>query len=160
MPEDVLKFQIPGAQWSIEFPLEIIARLSGFAQKGWRSKEAAGQLYSSDLIGRVLRVERVTKLPAKWASYSGVRLDLNAVARDRERQFAEGFHCLGFWHSHPEPCPEPSPADLVMAADHARAGKQDFQGLIFIIVGNAAPPDGFGVWVHDGEKAWRAVVAG
>jgi hypothetical protein len=46
-----------------------------------------------------------------------------------------------------------------MAADHARAAKDIFAGIVFIIVGTARPPDGLGVWVHDGATLWGAFAA-
>jgi hypothetical protein len=43
-----------------------------------------------------------------------------------------------------------------MAREHAQAGKNDFEGLVFAIVGTDAFPPGLGVWVHDGVTLWRA----
>lgn len=98
----------------------------------------------------------MTRLPPKWAGYAGVSLNLSAVQRERTKLFEQGLHCVGFWHSHPEPSPKPSAVDLRMAADHAQASKEDFTGLVFVIVGTAPPPTGLGVWVHDGHTAWQA----
>lgn len=78
------------------------------------------------------------------------------VVEERKRQFEKGLHCLGFWHTHPEAIPVPSRADVAMAADHAGAAKDVFAGIVFIIVGTTRPPDGLGVWVHDGTTFWRA----
>lgn len=79
-----------------------------------------------------------------------------SVVRERQAMYAQGFHCLGFWHSHPEPRPKPSCEDSQMAKDHAIAGKSDFEGLVFAIVGTDPFPSGLGVWVHDGEVMWSA----
>jgi len=79
-----------------------------------------------------------------------------AVNRERQEMYAEGFHCLGFWHSHPESRPTPSHDDIKMAKEHAKAGKNDFEGLVFAIVGTDPFPSGLGVWVHDGDTLWRA----
>ena len=98
----------------------------------------------------------MTRLSPAWSSYMGVGLDVEAVRAERARLFRQGLHCIGFWHSHPEPVPRPSQEDLSMAADHARAGRSVFTGIVFVIVGTAAPPDGLGVWVHDGSKLWNA----
>lgn len=102
----------------------------------------------------VMREDRVTRLTPKWAGYSGVKLDLASVKRERLQMYRQGLHCLGFWHSHPEPRPAPSHDDLVMAAEHARAGKEEFEGLVFMIVGTDPFPAGLGVWVHDGHTFW------
>ena len=79
-----------------------------------------------------------------------------SVNCERQEMYAAGFHCLGFWHSHPESRPAPSGDDIKMAKDHAKAGKKDFEGLVFAIVGTDPFPYGLGVWVHDGEILWRA----
>ncbi|WP_414860319.1 Mov34/MPN/PAD-1 family protein [Pseudomonas sp. 10-1B] len=84
-----------------------------------------------------MRVDKVTNPVSRWARYAGVRLDLKAIQKERDRLFREGLHCLGFWHSHPGACPSPSHADLAMAAEQAAAGGDDFTGLIFVIIGNS-----------------------
>ncbi|GLO56889.1 hypothetical protein PPUJ20066_29250 [Pseudomonas putida] len=156
MHEHSLRYRIPGAQWQIEFPAESVLILKQHVQHDFKTAEAAGQLYTRDVNGPVIRVERVTNPVSRWARYAGVKLDLKVVKKERERLFQEGLHCLGFWHSHPEAQPRPSQPDLAMAADQARAGIDDFAGLLFVIIGNAPFPQGLAVWVHDGSTLWRA----
>lgn len=150
-----LVYRIPGASWCLELPEEAVARLMAQAQRTWFSSELVGQLYSADPGAVCVRVDAVTKLPAKATNYTAVRLNLPAVDKERANLFAQGLHCLGFWHSHPEDVPHPSPEDIAMAADHARAGKTSFAGIVFVIVGRAQPPQGLGVWVHDGTTLWK-----
>lgn len=152
----ILRYRIRGATWSLELPPIVADQLASYAQKGRSSREAVGQLYSRNFSAEPISVDCVTRLTPKWAGYSGVKLDIAAVKRERLQMHGQGLHCLGFWHSHPEPHPRPSHDDLVMAAEHARAGKDDFEGLVFMIVGTDPFPAGLGVWVHDGEKMWRA----
>jgi hypothetical protein len=108
------------------------------------------------MTGDVLRVDVVTKLHAKWASHTGVRLDVAKVNEERARLFKQGLHCLGFWHSHPESVPSPSSDDIAMAADHAKASLNVYAGILFVIVGTADAPLGIGVWVHDGTEMLQA----
>lgn len=159
MAENGFIYRIPGAAWSLEFPTEAVTYLVSHAQRRWWSKESVGQLYSADLTTGIVRVDAVTKLRSRWSSHTKVRLDIPAVDEERTRLFNQGLHCLGFWHSHPEPVPEPSPDDIAMAADHARAGKEVFAGMVFAIVGTAPPPDGLAVWIHDGTTLWRTVAS-
>ncbi len=156
MIDESLIYRIPAATWSLKLPGSAIKQLMSHAQRRLWSKESVGQLYSEDLAAGVVCVDAITKLRSRWSSYTGVKLDIAAVTDERAQFFTKGLHCLGFWHSHPEPFPAPSQEDIAMAADHARAGQQIFAGIVFIIVGTAAPPDGIGVWVHDGKKLWRA----
>ncbi|MCE1061857.1 Mov34/MPN/PAD-1 family protein [Pseudomonas alloputida] len=156
MRRSSLLFQIRGASWCLEFPIEIVEQLEIYAKKGGQAHELVGQLYTRDPSASFVRVDCITEVAPNWAKRAGVRLDMKTVRRERERFFAEGYHCLGFWHSHPEPRPHISQTDLVMAEEQARAGKSEYQGLVFIIIGTSPAPVGFGVWVHDGESLWRA----
>lgn len=157
MASGSLVYRIPGASWTLELPAQALDTLQSQAQRRWWSKEAAGQLFSGDPGLSTVRVDAVTKLPATTASRTGLRLDIPAVVKERELLFKQGLHCLGFWHTHPEPAPSPSPDDIGLAAEHARAGRAAFAGLIFVIVGTSPAPEGLGVWVHDGTTLWHAL---
>ncbi|WP_369523440.1 Mov34/MPN/PAD-1 family protein [Pseudomonas yamanorum] len=98
----------------------------------------------------------MSRITPAWAGYSGVRLNMAAVKRERAEMYEKGLHCLGFWHTHPELRPAPSHDDIRLAKEHAEAGKSDFEGLVFAIVGTDSFPVGLGVWVHDGTNMWRA----
>lgn len=137
-------------------PPKAVATLIRHTQRHWWTNESVGQLYATDMTGDRIVVDAVTKLRSRWASYTGVRLDVPLVNEERAGYFKQGLHCLGFWHSHPEQVPKPSGDDIAMAADHARAGIAVFAGIVFVIVGTAAPPLGLGVWVHDGTTLWQA----
>lgn len=158
MADRGLRFRLPGAAWCLEIPHDGLAVLKKHAQRGWMKREAVGQLYARDLTTEVVVVDAVTKLPAQWSAFAGVGFDLRDAEAERERLFQQGLHCLGFWHTHPEPIPHPSGTDLQMAADHANASRSLFTGLLFLIVGQASFPQGLGVWLHDGKQALRATL--
>lgn len=158
MADASLSYRIPGATWTLEFPAAVVKDLLSHAQHRFWSSESAGQLYSGTPGANAVRVDTVTKLPSRAATRTGLQLDIPAVTREREALFQTDMHCIGFWHTHPEPSPRPSQKDIAMAADHARAGFGAFTGLVFVIVGTAAAPDGMGVWVNDGIKMWQAVL--
>lgn len=156
MADQGLRFRLPGATWCLEIPTEGLAVLKSHVQRGWLKREVVGQIYARDLTTERVVVEVVTKLPAQWSAFTGVGFDPRSAEAERKRLFEQGLHCLGFWHTHPEPIPQPSGTDLQMAADHANASKSLFTGLLFLIVGKAPFPQGLGVWLHDGYKALRA----
>ncbi|MES2948164.1 MAG: Mov34/MPN/PAD-1 family protein [Pseudomonadota bacterium] len=157
MAEPPLVYRIPGAAWCLALSPGIRAQLTKRAQRHWWAKESVGQLYTRDMTGDVLHVDVVTKLRARWASHTGVQLDVALVTEERAQYFKKGLHCLGFWHSHPESVPSPSAEDIAMAADHAKASLNVFAGILFVIVGTAPAPLGLGVWVHDGKTMWQAL---
>lgn len=160
MTDQSLVYRLPGASWTLELPAEQLRTLQSHAQRKWWAKEAAGQLFSVAPGGDVVRIDAVTKLPARVATRTGLRLDIPAVGKERKAFFQHGLHCLGFWHTHPEPVPTPSPDDISLAADHAKASSAAFAGLVFVIVGTAEAPHGIGIWVHDGTTLWRASQSG
>jgi hypothetical protein len=151
-----LSYRLPGATWTLVFPLAVVQQLQSFRQKGLWARESAGQLYARDLTGEQITVVEATKLAPRLSSRYGVSLDLPAVTKERRAMFAAGYHCVGFWHSHPQDRPTPSPDDLALAKEHAQAGKPQFAGLVFAIVGRSPFPEGLGVWLHDGSQAWQA----
>lgn len=157
MAESPMFYRIPGARWCLEFSPETTDWLARQAQRHSHTKESVGQLYTRDMTSDVLRVDVATKMRPQWASHTGVRLDVRRVNDERNRLFKQGLHCLGFWHSHPETVPSPSPEDIEMAADHAKASRDAYAGILFVIVGTADAPSGIGVWVHDGTEMLQAV---
>jgi proteasome lid subunit RPN8/RPN11 len=66
--------------------------------------------------------------------------------------FDQGFHCVGLWHTHPEPHPSPSREDRVLARDYANSANSQLSGIVFVIVGNLPHPNCFSIWVDDGTN--------
>ncbi|SCU75978.1 conserved hypothetical protein [Cupriavidus necator] len=156
MSPSSLWYQIPGAKWCIHFGPETLAVLAKSVQHGTGSTERVGQLFTPDLTGDVVEIAKVTKLTPKWASFSRVKFDPEVAMAERSALLAQGFHCIGLWHTHPEPRPVPSSQDQALAKEHALAAIPQLSGLVFIIVGTASFPAGLQVWVHDGQQLLAA----
>jgi proteasome lid subunit RPN8/RPN11 len=90
------------------------------------------------------------------AAWSRVRFDTKRAMQQREALIARGLHCIGLWHTHPEPMPQPSLEDRTVAREHALAAKPQLTGLVFVIVGTVPPPEGLRVWVDDGSELHEA----
>ena len=147
-----LWYQIPGAKWRMHFTPDALAVLTKWVQRGAGSTERAGQLFTRDLTGNVVEIVHATKLTPKWASFARVKFDPKAAMTERIKLMTRGLHCVGLWHTHPEPKPVPSSEDRALAKEHAQAAIPQLSGLVFAIVGTASFPTGLQVWVHNGEQ--------
>jgi proteasome lid subunit RPN8/RPN11 len=144
-----LSFRLPDAAWTLEFTTEVQRRLGASAQLQWGSRESVGQLFTRDLASERVLVEAATVLKPTLATRAKVRFDTTAAMAERQALFERGLHCIGLWHTHPEPMPEPSPEDRVLARDYARAAMPQVSGVVFVIVGTLPMPSGLRVWVDD-----------
>lgn len=152
-----ISYQIPGAKWRMYFTSETLAVLTKTVQRGTRSKEQVGQLFTRDLTGDLVEIVHATKLSPKWASFARVKFEPKTAIAERTKLFDQGLHCIGLWHTHPEPRPVPSGEDRVLAKEHALAAIPQLSGLVFVIVGTSSFPTGLQVWVHDGKELLAAL---
>jgi proteasome lid subunit RPN8/RPN11 len=160
MAEIVARYRLQGATWTLAITDDVTVFLRPYVQKRRLSQESVGQLYARDLTTREVVVERATLLTRVSAAWARVSFDVKQAVAEREVMFEQGYHCLGLWHSHPEPIPHPSPRDLRLLADHAAAATtQDYSGIVFAILGTRPLPQGLGIWVHDGEVLHEAKAA-
>lgn len=151
MAEADLRFRLVGASWDIVFSREVLRFLHSHAQGTYRKREVAGQLFTADLTAEVVRIGLATLLPATKGSRTSVRIDVGRADDERRRLFGDGLHCVGLWHTHPEPMPRPSYEDLQLAKDHALAARPNLTGIVFVIIGTMPFPAGLLVGVHDGS---------
>ncbi len=147
-----LNFRLPGANWRLAFTQDVLVKLSAKAQTTSIQKESVGQLYARDLTKDLIVINHATVLPTHTSSRAAVAFDIKAAQNEREQLFITGFHCVGLWHTHPEPCPHPSQKDLMLAGNFALAASQNVNGIVFVIVGTGKFPSGLTVGLHDGER--------
>lgn len=147
-----MRFQLEGSSWTLEFTSQAIAVMLANAQTHKGSSESVGQFYTRDLTRSQLVIEHATCLPPRFASRSRVRFDPSRALAERQRFFQQGLHCVGLWHTHPEPYPSPSYEDRCLALDYAVAAQPQLNGIVFVIVGNLPLPDTFRVWVADSDN--------
>jgi proteasome lid subunit RPN8/RPN11 len=144
-------YRLPHARWSLLFCEAALQVFRDNAQRRIWSRESVGQLYSRDLTQQEVVVDVATRLKPTFSAWSRVRFDPDDALAEREKMFEQGLHCVGLWHTHPEPIPSPSGEDRELARDYAVAASSLLSGVIFVIVGTAPVPGGLGVWVDDTE---------
>lgn len=149
MSEAHLSFRLPDAAWALEFSIEVQRTLGASAQLQRGSRESVGQIFTRCLASERVLVEVATVLKPTLAMRMKVRFDTAAALAERQAMFDRGLHCIGLWHTHPEPVPEPSSEDRSLALDYARAAMPQVSGVVFVIVGTLPMPAGVRVWVAD-----------
>lgn len=156
MSETLLQYQVARANWKLEIPEPVALFLSQHSQLAWHAKESVGQLYSRDLTTDTIVIDQATLLKPAWSRRARVQFVPSAATAERKKMFSKGLHCIGIWHSHPEPVPSPSHEDLELAADYAIAAKKQLRGIVFAILGTAPFPPGLAIWMHDGTSLHEA----
>lgn len=120
-------------------------------QKLWHQRETVGQLFSPDLTSTTIHISEASVLTRVKSSRASVTFDPDEAAEQRSSKLVQGLYCVGLWHTHPEPIPTPSGTDQRLASDHASAAHAVLNGVCFVIVGTAMPPESWYVAVHDGK---------
>jgi proteasome lid subunit RPN8/RPN11 len=146
-----LTFRLENADWQLVFAAEALRELRKHIQGSRFSRESVGQLFSKDLTAACVTVELATRLRPTWSAWSRVRFDVRQAMAERERLFRLGWHCVGLWHTHPEPWPEPSDEDRSLSREHAVAARGHVSGLVFAILGNQSLDASLRVWLDDGK---------
>lgn len=157
MKKSSLQYQLPQASWTLEVSSTVVDKLAKYVQRARTTKESVGQLYAKDLATDTIRIESATLLKPISARRTKVQFSPAQAMAERQAMHRQGLHCLGLWHSHPEPYPTPSHEDIQLAAEYALAAKAQLNGIVFAILGTSPFPAGLAIWVHDGNVLTEAV---
>lgn len=74
--------------------------------------------------------------PTDRATRHSVRLDHQSCLADIAANFSQGLHFVGYWHTHPEPCPTLSGMDRRSLSRNLREGRLEIERMIAVVVGN------------------------
>jgi integrative and conjugative element protein (TIGR02256 family) len=110
-------------------------------------KEAGGENYTIDPDAHGIIITAATgPNPDDRRRRHSFNPDIDAVARDRDRQFALGRHSMGLWHTHPEACPAPSELDRRTTEQYLESFRGDRDRYLMVILGNHGDPPNMVVW--------------
>jgi len=70
-----------------------------------------------------------------------------------------GLHFVGDWHTHPEPVPTPSAADIRTIKEAVAKSRHHLHGFIMIVVGSSDFPDALHVSLNTTDSNLRLVPA-
>jgi integrative and conjugative element protein (TIGR02256 family) len=118
-------------------------------QVRWNQTEAGGQLFAC--ISRLSIVIEEATGPRRTDRRTRTSYVPDRVAEQREidSRHSNGLHYVGDWHTHPEPYPVASGVDIASISESVRKSKHALNGFVLLIVGQAEPPEGLLVSVHD-----------
>ncbi len=140
-------FALPSGEELI-ISAHVLSIMSGFRQTWPFSCEAGGQLFAT------LQEKRVTITDATRPGILDIRRRFGFYSSRKSAQMAidkryeEGLHFVGEWHTHPEPYPTPSGADLDSMKEMVTLSKHALSGYIMLILGTAAGYKGLYASIH------------
>lgn len=151
VPEPIA-FTHPQFEELIVLSSSLILRLRRYRQLHFWSREAGGQLFAS-LSASMIEVVKCT------GPYSGdrrtrhsYRSDANQAQLTINRETKSGLYYVGEWHTHPEPNPSASPADVDAFVKTNHLSNARFEPLILLIQGTQICADSSTVYsAHSGN---------
>ena len=129
---------------------EVVRKFRRYRQKRWYQREAGGQLFARLSPSRIVIEEATGPRRTDRRTRTSYVPDRAAEQREIDGRHAEGLHFVGDWHTHPEKHPRPSGLDVASISESVRKSTHALNGFLLVIVGQAEPPSGLLVSVHDG----------
>lgn len=144
-----LEYPIGNSGQVLVVPEEIVRKFRQYRQKRWYQREAGGQLFARLSLPRIVIEEATGPRDTDRRTRTSYVPDRAAEQREIDSRHPEGLHYVGDWHTHPEALPGPSALDIASISDSVRKSTHALNGFLLVIVGQAEPPRGLLVSVHD-----------
>lgn len=146
----MLEYPIGSSGQVLVLPEEVVRKFRRYRQKRWYQREAGGQLFARISLSRIVIEEATGPRRTDRRTRTSYVPDRAAEQREINSRHADGLHYVGDWHTHPEMLPGPSGLDIVSISESVRKSTHALNGFLLVIVGQAEPPSGLLVSVHDG----------
>lgn len=157
--DNVIVFRIGTSGQSLVFTRPVIDHMCHHRQRRWFRAEAGGQLFAHISETQVVIESATGPRRSDWRTRYGYCPNRSAEQAEILENFARGMHYVGDWHTHPEKLPTPSGIDLKSIAECVKKSKHQLTGFVHVIVGQADPPLGWCVLIHDGTTAHQLRVS-
>ena len=145
----MLEYPIGSSGQVLVLSVEVVGKFRRYRQNRWYQREAGGQLFARLSLSRIIIEEATGPRRTDRRTRTSYVPDRAAEQREIDSRHAEGLHYVGDWHTHPEALPGPSGLDIASISDSVRKSTHALNGFLLVIVGQAEPPDGLLVSVHD-----------
>lgn len=136
------------------FTADALNHMYAHVQRKWWQKEAGGEIYTADPDSHGFIITAATgPNPRDSRGRHSFNPDTVTATHDRERQFAQGRHAIGLWHTHPETWPSPSEKDRQTTDDYLKAFQNQRDRYLTVILGNQGDTPNMTVW-SSGLNEW------
>ena len=145
----MLEYPIGSSAQVLVMPEAVVRKFRRYRQKRWYQSEAGGQLFARFSASRIVVEQATGPRRTDRRTRTSYVPDRTAEQREIDSRHAKGLHYVGDWHTHPEPVPGPSSLDIASISESVRKSTHALNGFLLVIVGQAEPPGGLFVSVHD-----------
>lgn len=129
----------------------VVARLDKYRQRFLCSKEAGGQLFGAVTTNTVYVDVATGPTRKDDRSRFSFRSDPKLAQKEISRQHELGNEYLGEWHTHAEPFPEYSNADLQSVSAIFDRSELSVSAILLLIRGTAPLPQGLAAYCYLGR---------
>jgi integrative and conjugative element protein (TIGR02256 family) len=144
----MLNFRLGASGQSLTISDAAMQHFSSRRQRKIWNRESGGQLFAEivgvDIVITTVTGPRRSDRRSRFSYRPNRRLEQIEI----DRQFANGLHYVGDWHTHPEPYARPSGEDLKSMSECVQKSRHRLNSFVLIIVGTAEVPDGLHVSLH------------
>jgi integrative and conjugative element protein (TIGR02256 family) len=149
----MIEYPIGRSGQALIFTVPVLESFSTHRQLRFWQREAGGQLFGRLDGSRIEVLEATGPRRTDRRTRTTYVPDRRAEQREIDDRFGRGLHFIGDWHSHPEKIPVPSYRDVSSLDDTVRRSSHSMLGLVLVIVGQLAAPEGLHVSIFHGDGA-------
>ena len=133
-PASMQDFILPNGR-TLRFTSEVATALANHRQDGPTKGEAGGMLFAR-FDHELITVEEATSpTPFDLRSRFSFQPSLANQRKVIGKQFRNGLHFIGEWHTHPQDHPQPSLQDIETAREFLLESKHELNAFLVVIMG-------------------------
>lgn len=136
------EFDLPMSMGRLVLDTPVLEHFWRHRQNRFWSREAGGQLFAKIEEQMVCIKEATGPRKTDLRSAFSYVPDRDAERSEIERQYAQGLHYVGDWHTHREKVPNPSSVDLKSLREIVQRSRHDLRGFFLVVVGTLPFPEG------------------
>jgi len=144
----MLAYSIPASGHQLTFTEDVITQFQNHRQKGRFTRERGGQLFAEFDAGNILICHATGPKRQDRRGRFFFKPDRLREQREINKNFHNGIHYVGDWHTHPEDRPTPSHIDIDSMKDCVTHSIHQLDAFVLVIVGRLQFPDGLSVTLH------------